>query len=84
MTVTEQGKIFLGIEILRCPKCRVLNKIKIFSDLPEKDWLICAFCGYKAIFNFSPILDKYGLPHGLNLQEKRQIARHLKKNIDKI
>jgi len=84
MTLTKQGKIFLGIEILQCPQCRRPNEIEIFSDLPERDWLICKFCGYKAILNFSSILDRYGLPHGLNRNEKRQIARHIKKNIDKI
>ena len=78
------GKIILGLEQLRCPRCRRFNTVEVHSDLPERDWLTCDFCGYKALLNFNPILDKYGLPLGLSREEKRDIGRHLKQNISKI
>ena len=84
MPLLATGKFYLGTEILRCPRCKGQNKVEIHSDLPEMDWLICIFCGYKAIINFIPILDKYGLPHGLSRPENRQIGRHVKQNLQKI
>lgn len=84
MALTAPGKIYLGTEILRCPRCKGQNRVEVHSDLPEQNWLICVACGYKAIIDFIPILDKYGLPHGLSKPEKRQIGRHLKQNLKKI
>jgi len=78
------GKIILGIEHLRCPRCGRMNAVAVHSDLPARDWMTCRFCSYRAIINFIPILDKYGLPHGLSRPERRQFGRHLKKEIAKI
>jgi len=78
------GRIILGIERLRCPRCGRMNVVAVHSDLPERDWMTCRFCGYKAIINYVPILEKYGLPHGLSRPERRQFGRHLKKEIAKI
>ena len=78
------GKIIIGVEILHCPRCGRVNIVEIHSDLPERDWLTCRGCDYRALLNFCPILDKYGLPLGLSREEKRDIGRHLKQNISKI
>lgn len=78
------GKIILGIETLRCPRCRFPNRVEIHSDLPAEDWLTCKFCGYKAVLYFRPILKKYGLPQGMSLAERRSFGRHLKKDIAKL
>jgi len=78
------GRIILAMERLRCPRCQQMNIVEIHSDLPARDWLICQYCGYKAILNFAPILDKYGLPHGLSRPEKRDFGKHLKKDLIKI
>ena len=79
-----RGKIFLGTESLRCPKCGRVNHVEIHSDLPEKDYLTCRFCGYKAIVNLVPILDKYGIPHGASKIEKREVGEYLQKEVGKI
>ena len=78
------GKIILGIEKLRCPQCGTINLVDIHSDMPDQDNLICGSCGYKALLNCKPLLDKYGLPHGLSTGEKRQITKHLKNNISQM
>ena len=78
------GKIFLGIETLYCPNCRYPNMIEVHSDLPDRERLRCIRCGYSALVNFVPILDKYGLPHGLSRAEKRDIGCNLKKESNKI
>lgn len=78
------SKIILGIEKLRCPQCGAINLVEIHSDMPEQDNLVCGSCGYKALLDCKPLLDKYGLPHGLSRPEKRQTAKHLKQNIIKM
>jgi len=82
--IRPQGSVLLGEETLGCPRCKYPNRIQINSDLPEKDYLTCRKCGYRAMINFTPILDKYGLPDGLSRAEKRQLGRHLKDVISKI
>lgn len=78
------GRIFLGIEKLRCPRCGQVNNVEIHSDLPERDYLSCGFCGYRAILNFAPIMDKYGVPRGTSKIEKREISQYLRSEISKI
>jgi DNA-directed RNA polymerase subunit RPC12/RpoP len=84
MSLIRVAPVVLGIEILKCPRCSGPNHIEIHSDLPEQDYLTCKYCGYKALLNYIPILDKYGLPHGLSQEEKRQIGQHLQTNIDRL
>lgn len=81
--IISRSKLRLGIETFNCPRCRKPVSIEIHTDLPDQDWLACP-CGYRARVNFIPILDKYGLPHGLSRPEKRQLAEHLQRNIAKI
>lgn len=80
----KPGKIHLGIETLRCPRCRFPNKVEITSDLPAEDWLTCAGCGYRALLDITPILRKYGLPAGLSIEEKRDFSKHLQADLNKI
>lgn len=84
ITVINRAGLRLGTEIFKCPKCLGPVPIEIHTDLPEQDWLSCPTCGYRALVNTIPILDKYGLPHGLSLPEKRQLADHLQRNIAKM
>ena len=84
LPIIKPGKIHLGIETLRCPRCQSPNLVEITSDLPAEDWLTCARCGYKALLDIRPILKKYGLPAGLTIEEKRDFSQHLQKDIDKI
>lgn len=83
MTTIGRGRIDLGTEYLACPSCRKMVAVKIHTDLPERDWVACK-CGYRALLNFIPILDKYGLPHGLSRPEKRQLADHLQRNVARL
>jgi len=78
------AKIILGIEHLRCPRCGRINAVEIHSDLSKRDWLICRFCGYRAVINFAPILDKYGLSHAMSRPERRDFGKHLQKDLTKI
>ena len=78
------GKIILGVETLRCPRCGRPNQVEVHSDLPDRDYLSCRFCGYRAKISFAPILDKFGLPHGLSQDEKWGMSRYIKTEIDKI
>lgn len=80
----NRARLKLGTEMLRCPRCRRPVPVEIHTDLPEQDWLVCPHCDYKSELNFVPILDKYGLPHGLSRPEKRQFAEHLQRNIAKL
>ena len=82
--VIGRGRIFLGTEALRCPRCGMINNVWIHTDLPERDYLSCAFCGYRAMLNFAPILDKYGVPHGASKAEKREITEYLRSEVGKI
>lgn len=77
-------KLLLGIEKLICPRCGRVNLMEIHTDLPQSEWLTCEFCGYKAVLDFSPILDKYGLVESMNRSEKRCFAKHLRKNLEKL
>ncbi len=80
----KPGNIRLGVETLRCPRCRLPNRVAIDSDLPAEDYLICARCGYKGLLYLRPILRKYGLPEGLSREEKRDFSHHLQRDINKI
>ncbi len=82
--IIKAGRLHLGTEHLRCPRCKGINIVEIHTDHPASDWLICQFCGYKAIINFIPLLDKYGLPHGLSKPEMRDIGKHLKEDLAKL
>ncbi|MCD6476168.1 MAG: hypothetical protein J7K85_07925 [Anaerolineaceae bacterium] len=82
--VIGRGRIFLGIEDLQCPRCGGVNHVKIHSDLPERDYLSCTFCGYRAMLNFAPIMDKYGVPRGASKAEKREITQYLRSEVGKI
>lgn len=82
--IIPQGKIILGTERIRCPRCGRINSFEIHSDLPARDLRACGACGYAAVIDFTPILDKYGIPPGLSKPEKRQVSRHLKGNIAKL
>ncbi|MCX5825387.1 MAG: hypothetical protein NTY86_18315 [Deltaproteobacteria bacterium] len=82
--IIKPGKIHLGIETLRCPRCKFLNKVEITSDLPVEDWLTCAQCHYKALLDIRPILQKYGLPQGLSVEEKRDFSNHLQRDLKKM
>lgn len=82
--IISRARMRLGTETLRCPRCRKPVSIEIHTDLPDRDWLSCSGCDYRAVIDFIPILDKYGLPHGLSRPEKRQFAEHLQKNIAKL
>ena len=79
-----RGRIFLGIEALRCPRCGKVNRVEIHSDLPERDYLSCAFCGYRAMLYLAPIMDKYGVPRGASKAEKREITQYLRSEVGKI
>lgn len=78
------GRIIIGTERIRCPKCGRINIFDIHTDLPERDRRACGACGYSAVINFIPILDKYGIPHGASLQEKRDMTKYLRKETNKI
>jgi len=78
------GKIIIGMEKIRCPRCRAANELEIHSDLPEKDYCKCCACGYRAIINFAPILEKYGILRGMSRPESRETARFLRAEINKI
>jgi len=78
------GRIIIGIERLKCPRCKRTNVFEIRSDLPERGWRECGACGYRAIMNFVPILDKYGIPHGASRIEKREIGEYLQRETAKI
>jgi DNA-directed RNA polymerase subunit RPC12/RpoP len=82
--IVKPGKIHLGIETLRCPRCKFPNRVEITSDLPSEDWLTCAGCGYKALLDIRPILKKYGLPQGLSIEEKRDFSNHLQRDLKKM
>jgi phage FluMu protein Com len=75
------GKIILGIEHLRCPRCRRMNAVEIHSDLPARDWMTCRWCGYKAIVNYEPILDKYCTSTKLSRAERRNTSAWLQKEL---
>ena len=78
------AKIILGIERIRCPRCRRENLVEIHTDLPPKGWLVCGYCGKKGLIFYGPMLDKYGLIPGLSRPERRSFSKHLKKDIAKI
>lgn len=78
------GKIIIGMEKIRCPRCRAINELEIHSDLPKKDYHKCRACGYRAIINFAPILEKYGILSGMSKPEIRETARFLRAEVDKI
>ncbi len=78
------GRIIIGVERIRCPRCGRINAFDIHSDLPELDRRACGACGYSAVINFAPILDKYGIPRGASRQEKRDLTRYLQKETTKI
>lgn len=80
----DTGKIILGTEVLRCPRCKMPNGVEIHSDLPVEEYIECGACGYKARLDFRPILKKYGLPQGLSKNERRSLSRHLQTNTSKI
>ena len=82
--VVGRGRIFLGIEALRCPRCGKVNRVEIHSDLPGRDYLSCAFCGYRAMLNFAPIMDKYGVPRGASKAERREMPQYLQSEVGKI
>ena len=82
--IIKPGTIHLGIETLCCPQCRYPNKVEITSDLPAEDWLTCAGCGYKALLDIRPLLQKYGLPQGLSIPEKRDFSRDLQADLKKL
>lgn len=84
LPLIKPGKIHLGVETLCCPQCKFPNKVAIDSDQPAEDWLTCAKCGYAAILNLAPILEKYGLPAGLSTEEKRDFSLHLQEDLKKI
>jgi len=76
--------IVLGLEKLRCPRCRRVTVVEVHSDLPERDWLTCSFCGFKGLMDFRPVLSKYGLLHGMSKQERRDFSKHLKRDVNKL
>jgi DNA-directed RNA polymerase subunit RPC12/RpoP len=78
------GRIILGMEKIRCPRCRRVNMVEIHTDLPKANWLTCAYCGHKALMYYGPLLEKYGLVPGLSRQENRQFGRHIKKDVAKL
>ncbi|MBW2673202.1 MAG: hypothetical protein JRD89_07280 [Deltaproteobacteria bacterium] len=82
--IINRARLYLGIEVLRCPRCKAAVSVPVHTDLPERVYLSCAGCNYRAMLNTAPILDKYGIPAGLSRAERRQTARHLQDNITKI
>jgi len=84
VTIISRSKLYLGTEILWCPQCKGVVSIPVHSDMPERIYLSCRGCGYRAVLNTVPILDKYGLPHGLSQSERRQTATCLKNEVAKI
>jgi len=80
----DAGKIVLGIEVLRCPRCQTPNRVLIHSDLPVEEYIECGACKYRARLDFRQLLKKYGLPQGLSKSERRTLSRHLQTNVSKI
>lgn len=76
--------IYLGTEWLRCPVCRYPVRVDVMHDLPAEDWLRCPWCHYRAIMDYRPILDKYGIPHGVSKPEALDIARYLPREVARI
>lgn len=79
-----RGRIYLGTETLRCPRCRRQVRVGIHSDMPDRGRLVCPWCGYRALLNFRPILDRYGVPPDASRQERREIGDHLQREAAKI
>lgn len=82
--IISRSKLFLGCESLRCPRCGRVNRVPVHTDLPDRQWLTCGGCGYRALLNCAPLLEKYGLLPGLNQSEKRTAGRYLQAEIAKI
>jgi DNA-directed RNA polymerase subunit RPC12/RpoP len=78
------GRIILGMEKIRCPRCRRVNLVEIHSDLPEKGWLRCAYCGNKGLIYYGPLLEKYGVSSAMSRPERRDFGNHLQKDIAKL
>jgi DNA-directed RNA polymerase subunit RPC12/RpoP len=81
-TMIKSGKIFLGIEHLRCPRCGAIVRIPIHSDCPERAYVQCKGCGFKDVMDFTPILKKYGLRTEMSSTEKTETARWLSHEAD--
>jgi DNA-directed RNA polymerase subunit RPC12/RpoP len=79
-----RGRIFLGRETFRCPRCRRPVPVEVHSDVPDQDWLGCPVCGYRALLNFRPLLDKYGVPCNASITEKREAGDFLQRETAKI
>ena len=76
--------IYLGTEYLTCPKCGLAVRVHVMHDMPALDYLECPGCNYRAVLDMTPILDKYGLPHGVSRQESADIARTLPDQVSAI
>jgi DNA-directed RNA polymerase subunit RPC12/RpoP len=79
-----RGRIFLGREHLRCPRCKRQVSVDVHSDVPDQDWLTCQSCGYKALLNFRPLIDKYGVPPDSSIPERRDTGDYLQREVAKI
>ena len=78
-------RTLVTVEKLRCPRCRTVNQVPVWSDAPLQDWATCDGCGYKAVLNFGPLLDKFCIPPvGLSNNEKAELARGIQREVGKL
>jgi hypothetical protein len=78
-TLIRDNRIFLGTEHLRCPRCRSIVRLPIHSDCPERAYVRCKFCEFRAVMDFAPVLKKYGLRTEMSQSEKTETARWIER-----
>jgi ribosomal protein S27AE len=82
-TLIQSGRILIGTEHLRCPRCGAIVRLPIHTDCPSRAYVQCSGCGFRDVMDFGPVLKKYGLRTEMSASEKTDTARWLSHEADK-